>query len=190
MSDKKRITVVLASTTDLPDWITPEMKKQHDFVCMPQNSSSVCFLTYMLENYDNLSPYTVFLQKDPFKTMTVTQKQFIHALNNEPCLLYDKTYWTQTLKCVGDGRPHHPGLKINEWFIKIFQGQQPLQVYEFTAGAQFMLSKERITMHAKPNYESILKYCNTGELDDFTMERLWNVVIYGIHRPPQGGPVM
>lgn len=175
------ISIVIAKSNKIPEWV-PKECPYTIATTSEDKSKATCYLEYIVNSYDSLPDYVLFLDKTPFTNMTISQTAFINALTNEPCILYDRTAWTQVIKCLADGRPHHPGLQLNYWTSRFFPGQQPPNVYEFSVGAQFMCSSQRIRSHPKSFYEGLLNNTKTNELDDFTMERLWYIVFYGIQR--------
>jgi hypothetical protein len=136
----------------------------------------LAYLRYVINNYDCLSDYVLFLRSDPLQFCTTTANSFIHALLKEQCLLFDKTFWLQSLKCLPDGRPHHPGLAIEDAYKKLFPGQQMPQVIEFIVGSQFMVTKQKVLGRPKEFYESLLALYNKGEVEAPVLERLWSTI--------------
>lgn len=67
---------------------------------------------------------------DTLQYTSIAPNAFIHAPMKEPCLLLDKTYWLQNLKCMPNGAPHHPDLELAQWYKKILgDSQQAPQVF-------------------------------------------------------------
>ena len=180
---KSNLQIVISDSSVIPDWLPNEMKSN---VVLSSDvhlkSKGTVYLEYIVNNYHSLPDYVLFVNSDPFKTCLLSREKFIDALINEPCILYDRSAWNQCLKCLGDGRPHHPGLEITEWFSRLFPGQAAPQVFDFIAGSQFLYSKERLLSNPKSFYETILQYTIKNELNDYILERLWNVIINGVQK--------
>ena len=167
------IVYALENKPSPPQWLERVPKDIYTVQVMKYDAPA-SYLHYIVDTYDKgFQDYTLFLRSEPVQFSTADPNSFIAALMREPCLLFDKTYWLQTIKCLPDGRPHHPGLPIEEWYKKLFPGQQPPQVYEFTAGSQFMVTKQKIMGRPKSFYESVLKAYDHGEVDGAVLERLW-----------------
>lgn len=176
------ITVVVSGIDTKPEWF-PESCKHKLVLTGIDNNKCQGYLKYIIDNYEKLEDYSIFLDKNPFNVITISRDEFLKALCDEPCILYDRSSWTTTLRCLSDGRPHHPGLNLNHWFSLIFPGQQGPNAYEFIAGSQFMISSSRIRSNSKSYYENLLNLSNQNGLDDFTMERLWHIVFFGVPKP-------
>jgi hypothetical protein len=173
------IDIVLAqeSKPNPPLWLDRVPKDVYNIPkTNPDDPHSIVYLSYIVENYDTLPDYVLFLKADPLQTSPITPNAFIHAIMKEPCLLLDKTYWLQSLKCLGDGTPHHPGLEIAKWYKKILNTTETPQVFEFTAGSQFLVTKTRITARPKAFWQTLLTYVKSDGLDGATLERLWGYV--------------
>lgn len=170
-----QIVLALESKPSPPLWLervpTEVFKKE---VIASDHVSA--YLKYIVSNYESLADYVLFLRSEPLQFSTANANAFIHALLKEQCLLFDKTFWLQTLKCLPDGRPHHPGLAIEAAYSKLFPGQQMPQVLEFTVGSQFMVTKQKILGRPKTFYESLLAMYDAGAIDAPVLERLWSTI--------------
>lgn len=140
-----------------------------------KESHVVDYLNFLIDHYDNLEDYIVFLRADPLAHTPLTKEQFVDALKNHTYRLLDKTYWAHNVKCNDTGAPHHPGLQLKLWHERILGTKAP-QVFEFCAGAQFMIAKPRILAKPKEFYKKILEFVNAKEFDSHTMERLWSYI--------------
>jgi hypothetical protein len=133
------------------------------------------FAYHILNNYENLSDYTIFLQGRPFDHMHYNSDTLIDALSNfqfkdvrEPAftsseLLHD---WTGLSKKA---------------YSRYFQGEAP-EIY-FSPGAQWIVPKKCILSKSKNLYQDIFnelsvdRYTNTdGVVNAWTMEGIWNYV--------------
>lgn len=175
------ITLVIAGTKDTTpeelEWSQNLPKDTYQVNVMKDPSLPLSYLKYILENYQDLPEYVLFLQANPFQFTTLPKEKFLTTLREEPSILFDKTQWIQLLRANGQGFPHHPGLPIAEAFSKVFPSLKVPPVFEFSAGSQFMTTKARIQAHSKGFYEDLLKKIKAKEIDNFTIERLWFLIL-------------
>jgi hypothetical protein len=170
-----QIVLALESKPSPPLWLERIPNDVFKTEVIPSDHVSA-YLKYIVSNYDALSDYVLFLRSDPLQFCTATANAFIHALLKEQCLLIDKTFWLQILKCLPDGRPHHPGLAIEDTYKKLFPGQQVPQTIDFIVGSQFMVTKQKILGRPKAFYESIQAMYEKGEVEAPVLERLWPTI--------------
>lgn len=74
------------------------------------------------------------------------------------------------VKCGPDGAPHHPGLDLDPCYRR-WVGGTPPTVYEFVAGAQFVVPG-RLILRRPDNYWRNMVKRMTGN-GPWVMERLW-----------------
>ena len=182
-----KVALVIANPSDKQaadiSWIQSIPSAAYDIVIQNEPlPTSALYLKYVIDNYESFPDYAVFLQADPFPFITVSKERFMEIIATDPSILYDKTQWLQNLKANGQGYPHHPGLRIAEWYEKLFPGLKPPQVFEFNAGSQFMTTKAKVLAHPKAFYETVLLFVESKELCPFTIERLWPFILL---TPPQ-----
>lgn len=171
-----QIVLALENKSSAPTWMDRVPDDLYTKTTLTEEDYAEAYLKYIVAHYDTLQDYTLFLRSDPLKFCTAEPNRFIHALVKEPCLLFDRTYWLQNLKCLPNGVPHHPGLPVREWHQKLFPGVNPPQVFEFIAGSQFMVTKDKIKSRPKALYENILKNVQNKELDTHVLERMWLIL--------------
>ena len=144
------------------------------------------YLTHIIENYDNLSDYTCFLQGNPFdgeKGHLNKDADFIQNFN-EDVEFYPLSY---LLQCDLDGNPHHPKLEVREIIFDKFFNNYP-EYLVFVVGAQFIVKKSAILRRKKEFYEDLLKEFDRTDIDNintgggggtqgnkmpWVMERVW-----------------
>lgn len=170
------------SSPQAPEWIkkivdASKMYKIHLSTGDEKEKSYVFhYLEYIIENYDKMEEYVMFLREKPLQFITITQENFENSLSNHYDRFLDRTYWTNILKCNDHGLPHHPGLKVGESFMKLFQAPKPLGVYEFCMGSQMCVHKSRIIGRPKEFYSTLLDLVKNKVVDDCVLERLWGYV--------------
>ena len=123
---------------------------------------SETFLHYILENYDNLFDFTIFVQGNPFGHMDeiVTAELFpkfidlflqFDLFKTTPLFIY-KLY--ETLDAW-------PGMKTREYYEYFFEGDIPLQVV-FAPGCQYIVPRKVILERPKKFYEMLYNMLING----------------------------
>ena len=140
------------------------------------------YLYHIINNYENLDDYTLFLQGNPF--------DHIDNLESFNILLENKTYvpdkpFTQIYKhkiiTTLESDKSHPGLPLLDHFNIFFDKKgnfSPSHPFEFGAGAQFIVSKESILSRPKSFYERIIKLLDyhINPREGFCLERFWHMI--------------
>lgn len=142
------------------------------------------YLRHILENYSDLTDFTLFLQGGPFdhtrtvKKHNIAQKiaklQFVNAY--QP--FYPKITATNP-RVLEIERKWGPWGRINlgeyadQWFLP------PIQ--KFNCGAQFMVPREAILFRSKKFYEEVIKTTNyqRNVKEAHFLERLWPIIFDG-----------
>lgn len=155
------------------------------------------YLTYIIDNYDNLPEYIIFVQGDPFEHT----KKLIEKINRFDGKHDFFTLSDWTLYAGSDGNPHHFDLKVGESVRKIFLNDN-IKSFSFPKGAQFILSKKAILFHTKITYQKIIDFimegnsfneaCSlkkherncrcTSPFSAWIMERLWKTLFDNEHK--------
>lgn len=135
---------------DLPSWIKNQVR-------LPNiGREAHTYLTYIIDNYDNLPDYTICVQGNPFEhTKKLTEKINNFDGSSDFFPLSDKT-----LPSDGSGGKHHPGLKVAE-SAGIFLNN--MEFFESPMGAQFIVSKKAILFHSKMTYQKIVESMIKGQ---------------------------
>ncbi|MCX6701734.1 MAG: DUF3431 domain-containing protein [Candidatus Zambryskibacteria bacterium] len=164
---------------NLPSWVKNVVK-------LPNiGRESHTYLAYIIDNYDNLPDYTIFLQDKPLDH----SKELIKKINNfkGECDFFALS--DDILYADGYGGPHHFGLKIAESARKIFLNK--IDFFEFPAGAQFIVSKKAILFHAKMTYQRIMDFMIREKpyvedeyrfFSPWVLERLWKTLFDMEHK--------
>lgn len=129
------------------------------------------YLYHIVTNWDVLADYTFFIQGRPFDHSPDIKH---HVDNFKPISYREFSKFVPT--GLGDGKPHHPGLKIDETCERFFGYKK--KEYPFASGAQFVVSKERIMKRPKSFYEELLDYSEHGVEAAWVLERLWREVFH------------
>lgn len=171
---------------NLPKWIKNAIK-------LPNiGREAHTYLTFIVDNYDHLPDYTMFVQGNPF----VHQRELIKKIEE---FKGGKDFFPLTKIYVGrrDGLSRTER-RIAELARKIFVDE--INYFPFPNGAQFIVSKNGVLFHSKLTYQKILdlmaERISPREICSFTahgrgcgascegrrlfsawvMERLWKVL--------------
>jgi len=129
------------------------------------------YVHHILENYDNLSECTVFLQGKPFdhcRDVTAMLTEINEGMVNLSNSILD---------CDINGNPHHSGLKIAE-FQELLFGEVLFTDLKFAPGAQFIVHKDLITNKSKKFWDNFLDIFVSHRIDEapWIAERLWGYI--------------
>ena len=142
----------------------------------PEGHESHTYLHHIISQYDALDAWTTFCQGWPFDHA----RNFEREWKAEPVSGFGWVGdWMPTDD--GDGKPHHLQaiLPVGRAFEAIF-GRPARESYTFVAGAQFVVSRERIRSRPREFYEKVQALGFTDGLEKdwgYTMERLWGYVL-------------
>jgi hypothetical protein len=143
------------------------------------------YLRHIIENYDNLPDYTIFLQGSPFphtkkivNSKTIIDTIVSHKYKNGYEMFYPKMLQKNKRRI---NIPRHYGpwgwIELGEFYDKWFYPTKE----EFTTsgfGAQFIISRDCILFRSKDFYSEIIKCVNyeINPLEGYFMERLWPTI--------------
>jgi hypothetical protein len=135
------------------------------------------YLYHIVNNYDDLADYTVFLQGEPLNPHSPTLYRYLDYVLHSNEYIPD-FFWISTRIVEGDfeyeREPYHKVFpNIRYAFEKVF-GKQPPEKFTFGAGAQFCLSRDQIRKRSKEFYQNILDIFehNPDEPDELTLKLL------------------
>jgi hypothetical protein len=132
------------------------------------------YLRYIIENYDNLPDFVIFLQGNPFDHLPQNFDLFNMNLNN-----------------IRSAQPISNWLKLEKWnwatrtkqaFLTLFDENLP-EYFQINRGAQYIVPKECITSRSLNFYQTIHKVlCEVDNKTEhrtnclvcpWTLERMW-----------------
>jgi hypothetical protein len=153
------------------------------------------FFYHIVNNYDNLSDLTFFVQDYPFdhwENIVDTINGGINTINLNATLKFDGYFgyhfrtvgmWGLTdsshfgggnvLTCNSDGHPQDPGrgINVNHYWDILFDEQYP-NVYEFIPGGHFGITKENIKLRSLDFYKKIINLLENEYISPWIIERL------------------
>jgi hypothetical protein len=158
--------------------VTTQALGTHHTEIISSNSTenyNVRYLRYIIDRFtkEAFPDFVVFLRENPEEFATMSKETIIKTLNEEPCVLFDRTQWLRAFKCGPDGAPHHPGLDVGEWYLKLAIGAAVPQAFEFVPGGQFMVSGAKIATRSKAFFEKVLDAVESEKMSVYVLERLW-----------------
>lgn len=143
---------------------------------------SETYLNYIVNNYDSLNEYTGFLQGRPFDHFHFNDWEsnisnivrYISNINITQDFMFFGEH--DPYICDHTGMPHHPGLNLIDYANLININIPP--ILSFRAGAQFIVSREKILSKSRDFYINILETTNKERdpKEAYLLERLWKYV--------------
>lgn len=136
---------------------------------------SLTYLYHIIENYENIDNYTIFLQGNPFDHSKFTNGKDIVFPKLKFMALYGGRY-TSPLICDKKGKPHHPiELPIGEILDLLLPDKHFQNKFVFNAGAQFLVCKENILKYPKDFYVHALNLHLNKNFPTmpWVFERIW-----------------
>jgi hypothetical protein len=141
------------------------------------------FLRYIISNYNNLPDSLVFVQGNPFDHFPETLK----IINSDHA--DDIIGMGPQISCDGNGVPSYPGLPLRA-IQKIIMPDLDTNVFNFTAGAQMLVTKSYILSKPLLWWESVFSTYNAywfsniesgyghkpGVFIAHAFERLWEYI--------------
>lgn len=160
------------------------------------------YLTHIVNNYDRLAPYMVFLQGDPFVHLSADGQAGPKELRERILETVERGAHFQgfawfKLKCDGLGRPHDlkksenkgrwPGwgkdIPVADVFCELFDSPAPKQFIARASTGNFMVSAERIRTRPLSMYRHALRLVeddpHDGNNTGHAFERLWQLIFNG-----------
>lgn len=121
------------------------------------------FLHHIITRYDELAEYTCFVQGNPFDHYPILK---LKLADFTPI---DILFLGTLHECDRMGKPDHPDLAVGKVYDLFFT--TPKEKFTFYAGAQCIVSRDRILKRPKAFYEALLK--QDPSVYPWVYERLW-----------------
>jgi hypothetical protein len=138
------------------------------------------YYKYICDNYDCLDDYTCFLQGNPFDHSPHIIETLNNLQNNENPKPEFQFLSEWIILCNLDGCVYHEGLPLRNVFTHLFGKDDSTYQFEFGAGGQFIVSRERIRARPKEFYEKIVKILNysVNPIEGFVIERFHGLIFF------------
>ena len=207
-----RKEIVIASYDKPLDWlntINGEVKKtiyrKGDILELKENEIEVTpnvgrcvhtFFNHIVNNYNNLSDYTFFVQDYPFdhwgNLVDIINNDVSEIPKNASLIIggyygfHNNTLGTawslfksnhfsggHVLVCQGNGHPQdlNPNINVDRVWDQLFDHKKPNN-YEFMPGGHFVITKEQIKNRSLQFYQKIVDLLESDETMPWNIERL------------------
>lgn len=142
------------------------------------------YLTHIINNYDNLSDFTIFSQGDPFHHYSNFLKEIDNFYYNED--KSQKYYLKFLCPHAKEGiyanfdKAHKTGLPMYYFFDLLFNMKlKPQTILNVYYGAQFIVHKNNILSKPKQFYSFLLKFLSydIDPIEGYIFERLWLYIL-------------
>ena len=128
------------------------------------------YLSYIIENYDELPSYIILLKGNPFKNNKYITKYniqtqvdgLLNMLNGEQTCDAIPFFNKPTLEY----HYRYPGIRAPEYFCKFFENSIPEQ-FEYNDQNQYIISKIGIKNRPKTFYENLRQMLLNNKITDF-----------------------
>jgi hypothetical protein len=137
------------------------------------------YYQYIVDHYDCLDNFTIFLQGNPFDHSPNIIHQLNHYLSQQEILQLNFDFLSRTILHTHlSGCPFHIGLPMREVYQKIFGVAREHMTFRFGAGAQFIVSKETILRRPKSFYQNIVSLVDysVAPIETWTIERFHELI--------------
>jgi hypothetical protein len=136
------------------------------------------YYKHIYDNYDNLADYTIFLQGNPFDHSPNIISNLNNYLNNKVLsidfeFLSENIFNSNLSSC-----PHHNGLPLIKTYEILFDERKENMEFQFGAGAQFIVSKQKILQRPKQFYLKIVEMLekDINPIEGFVIERFHKLI--------------
>ena len=197
----KNIDLIVSRYKENIDWINKNgveqlvdniivYNKYHDIEPKLYNydsRESHTYLHHIVENYDNLSDYNIFIQAHPFDhcpdfIAQIKEKRFINKCYHNFTIYAGR----EDLYCDRNGNPHDRGLPVGEVYETLFEKKMP-DVLCFNPCGLFCVTREKILERKKSFYSKCLEMSKNDKRVNYAghgighvFERLWRAMFFEI----------
>ena len=136
------------------------------------------YYKHICDNYDNLADYTFFLQGNPFDHSPNIITNIHICVNDQTMNIGFEILSERIFRSNLSGCPHHSGIPLIETYEKVFNERKECMEFIFGAGAQFIVSKQRILQRPKEFYLNIVKILENeiNPIEGFAIERFHKLI--------------
>jgi hypothetical protein len=136
------------------------------------------YYKYIVDNYDNLDDYTVFLQGNPFDHSPNIINNLHNYCNNQDLNIKFEFLSERILDSYLTGCPYHGGLPLKTVYHSLFNEDKQTLAFKFGAGAQFIVSKSQILKRPKNFYIKIVEMLqyNISPIEGYVIERFHSLI--------------
>lgn len=184
------IDIVIARYKENIDWIHSlniDLKNIKIYNKFDNNSNlslnnigreSHTYLYHIIQNYDELTDYIIFLQGDPFPHNHNIINQINDFLLSSPSTKFIPLAPITVEGLHGNSYVHHPHGLPMYYFLDLLFEKHNINNIECGYGAQFVVHKDNITCRPKRFYEFLIKFVSSeiNPIEGYIFERLWQYI--------------
>ena len=136
------------------------------------------YYKYIYDNYDNLDDYTIFLQGRPFDHSPNIVDNLHKYINNKNLNIDFEFLSEYIIQCNLNGCRRHCGLPLIDVYEKLFNERKENMDFQFGAGAQFIVSKNKILQRPKEFYLKIVEILQNeiNPIEGYVIERFHKLI--------------
>ena len=133
------------------------------------------YLYHIINNYDNLSEYTMFLQGQPFDHTPYLESILASDEWKKPFHVMSANIFNLTVNC--DSNPY----TMLELYNILFNRKKTEFSFWFGAGSQFCVSRATIRSRSKEFYQKIYAILarDVNPIEGHAIERFWPMIFLG-----------
>ena len=132
---------------------------------------SEAFLSFIIENYNDLPQRTVFLQGDPFYHFKALYEFLSKPNKNHVCFMSDFNPI-----CDEFGRPHHFEQLPLKQVLSDLNIENEKNMFHFSAGAQYLVPRKFILSKSLIWWKKALEIHNYYKSGPWIFERIWPLI--------------
>lgn len=182
------VEIVISRFNEDISWINGLSHKIHiynkgepcGFDCIKMENvgrEATTILYHIINNYDNLPEYTIFLQGNPFDHAKNTKQ----ILSNFPSCMETLHKFSDGCYAIADKILDETQEKIKkfnvfpkDFFDKFFSGE--IEIFSYASGAQYIVHRDNIKNKSKSFYKYILASYDWKTHEPWTIERNWPMI--------------
>jgi hypothetical protein len=136
------------------------------------------YYKYIVDNYDNLADYIVFLQGYPFDHSPNLINNLNKIYNNHISIEFEFLS-ENVVDCNLNGGVYHHGLPLIQIYEKLFNERKENLDFRFGSGAQFIVSKQNILKRPKEFYLKVVELLqhDINPIEGFVIERFHKLIL-------------
>jgi hypothetical protein len=142
------------------------------------------YIHHIVENYDNLPEYIIFVQGNPFDHCSNLFEKISNHTTEDFLFLHSTRIIEEPIACGWEHKVFAQKREedIFDFFYfgevarKYLGGDAP-QIFRFAPGQQFIASRDKIMCRSLEYYETILNDFNKNYLLPWMLERMWQYIL-------------
>ena len=178
MQDIRNIQIIVYNKREP---IQHDCNKFHNVQLNNVGKEGHTFATHILNYYDNLSDYTIFLQGYPFDHCKDVINIFINSSICNKNFHEDYIMLSHNIrKCTTEKCESHRGIPLKKVYDVLFPESTTCRNISFGPGAQMIVSKNRIHSYSLDMYTKIVDMLSSSKnpSEGYVIERYWSLLFH------------